>query len=382
MFKLFSEAKLILQKPQSWFLVISAFLIPFVLFYLLFNVSGKMIEEQINGISKRKYKVAWISSKEQAMSLKDKMKIHLQLQLIENMDELQAMEAIKNDSISLAIVLVENFDSSIAQKKTADIKLIFKGENRALSIVEKMIKNYKNEIIKNNLKEINLPEGLVIPIEVTERDLSNNQEIIDNVYKMMNNSLALILSVLFLVFGLWGSRYALNSFFKQDIEKQNYSLKILSSTAMSAKMMFFAFMGFLLALNLKQTGIMEGIMIQLRELFSLSSIALLCIAAFCFAAFLTALSNLLYLGLKKPVSNILLNLILFVIIIVFITVGSSPAELNYFSALNPFSSLVLISKQLISGEYNLTLISVSWLATVAYGLILLVIVSKKYKAEP
>ena len=382
MFKLFSEAKLILQKPQSWFLVISAFLIPFVLFYLLFNVSGKMIEEQINGISKRKYKVAWISSKEQAMSLKDKMKIHLQLQLIENMDELQAMEAIKNDSISLAIVLVENFDSSIAQKKTADIKLIFKGENRALSIVEKMIKNYKNEIIKNNLKEINLPEGLVIPIEVTERDMSNNQEIIDNVYKMMNNSLALILSVLFLVFGLWGSRYALNSFFKQDIEKQHYALKILSSTAMSAKMMFFAFMGFLLALNLKQTGIMEGIMIQLRELFSLSSIALLCIAAFCFAAFLTALSNLLYLGLKKPVSNILLNLMLFVIIIVFITVGSSPTELNYFSALNPFSSLVLISKQLISGEYNLTLISVSWLATVAYGLILLVIVSKKYKAEP
>ena len=382
MFKLFSEAKLILQKPQSWFLVISAFLIPFVLFYLLFNVSGKMIEEQINGISKRKYKVAWISSEEQATSLKDKMKIHLQLQLIENMDEFEAMEAIKNDSISLAIVLVENFDSSIAQKKTADIKLIFKGENRALSIVEKMIKNYKNEIIKNNLKEINLPEGLVIPIEVTERDMSNNQEIIDNVYKMMNNSLALILSVLFLVFGLWGSRYALNSFFKQDAEKQHYALKILSSTAMSAKMMFFAFMGFLLALNLKQTGIMEGIMIQLRELFSLSSIALLCIAAFCFAAFLTALSNLLYLGLKKPVSNILLNLILFVIIIVFITVGSSPTELNYFSALNPFSSLVLISKQLISGEYNLTLISVSWLATVAYGLILLVIANKKYKAEP
>ena len=381
MFKLFSEAKLILQKPQSWFLIISAFLIPFGLFNLLFNVSGKMIEEQINGISKRKYKVAWVSSEDQAMGLKDKMKIHLQLNLIEKMDEFEAMEAVKNDSISLAIVLVENFDSSIAQKKTADIKLIFKGENRALSIVEKMIKNYKNEIIKNNLKEINLPEGLVIPIEVSERDLSNNQEIIDNVYKIMNNSMALILSILFLIFGLWGSRYALKSFFKQDIEKQNYSLKILSSTAMSAKMMIFALLGFLLALNLKQSGIMEGIMIQLRELFSLSSIALLCFAALSFAIFITGLSNLIYQRLRKSLSNVILNWGLVLFLIVFVMVGSSQSELNYFNALNPFSSLVLISRQLISGEYNLMLISVSWLSSIAYSLILLVLANKKYTSE-
>lgn len=377
MFKLFSEAKLILQKPQSWILVFSAFLIPFALFYLLFSYSGKMIEEQIDGISKRKYKIAWIGSDNQATDLKKKMKIHLQLNLIENMDELQAMEAVKKDSIALAIVFDENFDSSIAQKKTADIKLIFKGENRGLSIVEKLIKNYKNEIIKKNLAEINIPEGLVIPIEVTERDLTNNQEMIDNVYKIINNSLALILSILFLIFGFWGSRYASKTFINHEIENQNYYLKNLSSTAMSAKMMFFALFGFLAALNIKQTGIMDGIMIQLRSLFSWNAVLLLILSALTFAIFIHGLLNLINTRLKKSTSNMVSNILLVVFLMMFLLAGSSKTDLNYALALNPFSNIVLANKQLLEDSSYLNHVLAVWLILTLYGLMFHALALKK-----
>jgi hypothetical protein len=377
MFKLFSEAKLILKKPQSWILVFSAFLIPFALFYLLFSYSGKMIEEQIDGISKRKYKIAWIGSDNQATDLKKKMKIHLQLNLIENMDELQAMEAVKKDSIALAIVFDENFDSSIAQKKTADIKLIFKGENRGLSIVEKLIKNYKNEIIKKNLAEINVPEGLVIPIELTERDMTNNQEMIDNVYKIINNSLALILSILFLIFGFWGSRYASKTFINHEIENQNYYLKNLSSTAMSAKMMFFALFGFLAALNIKQTGIMDGIMIQLRSLFSWNAVLLLILSALTFAIFIHGLLNLINTRLKKSTSNILSNILLVVFLMMFLLAGSSKTDLNYALALNPFSNIVLANKQLLEDSSPLNHVLAVWLILTLYGLMFHALALKK-----
>jgi hypothetical protein len=377
MFKLFSEAKLILQKPQSWILVFSAFLIPFALFYLLFSYSGKMIEEQIDGISKRKYKIAWIGSDNQATDLKKKMKIHLQLNLIENMDELQAMEAVKKDSIALAIVFDENFDSSIAQKKTADIILIFKGENRGLSIVEKLIKNYKNEIIKKNLAEINIPEGLVIPIEVTERDLTNNQEMIDNVYKIINNSLALILSILFLIFGFWGSRYASKTFINHEIENQNYYLKNLSSTAMSAKMMFFALFGFLAALNIKQTGIMDGIMIQLRSLFSWNAVLLLILSALTFAIFIHGLLNLINTRLKKSTSNMVSNILLVVFLMMFLLAGSSKTDLNYALALNPFSNIVLANKQLLEDSSPLNHVLAVWLILTLYGLMFHALALKK-----
>jgi len=377
MFKLFSEAKLILQKPQSWILVFSAFLIPFALFYLLFSYSGKMIEEQIDGISKRKYKIAWIGSDNQATDLKKKMKIHLQLNLIENMDELQAMEAVKKDSIALAIVFDVNFNSSSAQKKTADIKLIFKGENRGLSIVEKLIKNYKNEIIKKNLAEINVPEGLVIPIEVTERDMTNNQEMIDNVYKIINNSLALILSILFLIFGFWGSRYASKTFINHEIENQNYYLKNLSSTAMSAKMMFFALFGFLAALNIKQTGIMDGIMIQLRSLFSWNAVLLLILSALTFAIFIHGLLNLINTRLKKSTSNMVSNILLVVFLMMFLLAGSSKTDLNYALALNPFSNIVLANKQLLEDSSPLNHVLAVWLILTLYGLMFHALALKK-----
>lgn len=338
-----------------------------------------MIEEQIDGISKRKYKIAWIGSDNQATDLKKKMKIHLQLNLIENMDELQAMEAVKKDSIALAIVFDENFDSSIAQKKTADIKLIFKGENRGLSIVEKLIKNYKNDIIKKNLAEINIPEGLVIPIEVTERDMTNNQEMIDNVYKIINNSLALILSILFLIFGFWGSRYASKTFINHEIENQNYYLKNLSSTAMSAKMMFFALFGFLAALNIKQTGIMDGIMIQLRSLFSWNAVLLLTLSALTFAIFIHGLLNLINTRLKKSTSNILSNILLVVFLMMFLLAGSSKTDLNYALALNPFSNIVLANKQLLEDSSPLNHVLAVWLILTLYGLMFHALALKKSK---
>jgi hypothetical protein len=240
-----------------------------------------------------------------------------------------------------------------------------------------LIKNYKNDIIKKNLAEINIPEGLVIPIEVTERDMTNNQEMIDNVYKIMNNSLALILSILFLIFGFWGSRYASKTFINHEIENQNYYLKNLSSTAMSAKMMFFALFGFLAALNIKQTGIMDGIMIQLRSLFSWNAVLLLILSALTFAIFIHGLLNLINTRLKKSTSNMVSNILLVVFLMMFLLAGSSKTDLNYALALNPFSNLVLANKQLLEDSSPLNHVLAVWLILTLYGLMFHALALKK-----
>jgi hypothetical protein len=80
-------------------------------------------------------------------------------------------------------------------------------------MVQKSISAYRRAVTKRNVKDSKLPDGIVNPIEINEKDLSSIQEIIDNVSDMLNRSVAILLSLLMFIFGVIGARFALGKLF-------------------------------------------------------------------------------------------------------------------------------------------------------------------------
>lgn len=382
MFLIKKEYKSISRQSRSYWLLLMAFLIPFGLFYLLFGFAGLTIQDQLEGSNNKKFKVAWIAEGNQAAELRRKLELHLQVSLTDTFEVADLPEALSNDSIRVGIVIGANFDSAVANQQKANITLYYNGNSKGLSIVEKTIANYRKEISRKNIKDSNLPEGIVSPIEVTERDMSNMQEIIKNISEIMNSSVATLISLLLLVFGAVGARMGLRSLFWEE-EKNGlnymaqhavipysriYFAKMFVVSFFSWMMMLLALFGFASALSFEQQGIMEGIMLQLRGLLSWSSFVLLFITAVPLALLFCGFWGFLGTWTKKYAS-FAANVSMLLLIILFLLGSSIEINLNLFSAFIPFLSAVLVSKALFSGEYSMFLLAAAWGGSLFWALL-------------
>jgi hypothetical protein len=382
MFLIKKEYKSISRQSRSYWLLLMAFLIPFGLFYLLFGFAGLTIQDQLEGSNNKKFKVAWIAEGNQAAELRRKLELHLQVSLTDTFEVADLPEALSNDSIRVGIVIGANFDSAVANQQKANITLYYNGNSKGLSIVEKTIANYRKEISRKNIKDSNLPEGIVSPIEVTERDMSNMQEIIKNISEIMNRSVATLISLLLLVFGAIGARMGLRSLFWEE-EKHGlnymvqyavipyskiYFAKMFVVSFFSWMMMLLALFGFASALSFEQQGIMEGIMLQLRGLLSWSSFVLLFVTAVPLALLFCGFWGFLGIWTKKYAS-FAANVSMLLLIVLFLLGSSIEINLNLFSAFIPFLSAVLVSKALFSGEYSMFLLAAAWGGSLFWALL-------------
>jgi hypothetical protein len=382
MFLIKKEYKSISRQSRSYWLLLMAFLIPFGLFYLLFGFAGLTIQDQLEGSNNKKFKVAWIAEGNQAAELRRKLELHLQVSLTDTFEVADLPEALSNDSIRVGIVIGANFDSAVANQQKANITLYYNGNSKGLSIVEKTIANYRKEISRKNIKDSNLPEGIVSPIEVTERDMSNMQEIIKNISEIMNRSVATLISLLLLVFGAIGARMGLRSLFWEE-EKRGlnymvqyavipyskiYFAKMFVVSFFSWMMMLLALFGFASALSFEQQGIMEGIMLQLRGLLSWSSFVLLFVTAVPLALLFCGFWGFLGIWTKKYAS-FAANVSMLLLIVLFLLGSSIEINLNLFSAFIPFLSAVLVSKALFSGEYSMFLLAAAWGGSLFWALL-------------
>jgi hypothetical protein len=393
MFLFQKEYKSISRQARSWWLLLMAFIIPFAIFYFLFSFSSRLIQEQIEGSNKKRFKVAWVAGENQAEAIRKKLDLHLQIDLLTVYTEDDLADALENDSISVGIVIGENFDSALSKLEKAEIMLYYKGSSRALSIVEKTIGNYRREISKKNVKESNLPEGIVNPIEVTEKDLSNMQEMIDNVSELLNKSIATLLSLLLLIFGSIGARFGLKtvlwkekaqgllSIKHQSVISPNlfFRNKTLITSLFAWKMMFLALLGFAAALSMKQVGIMHGIMLQLRGILDWNNLGILIFTAIPLSFFFSAFWAFIGFWTSKGLSAFLGNLIFAVLLLIFTLAGSSSTLLNEFNAFAPFLNLIYLNQSIFSGEQTLILTLIAWLGMLCWGLLLTVINAIKFR---
>jgi hypothetical protein len=377
------EIKSLFRQSRSAWLLIMAFFIPFALFFMLFRFSGQIIQSQIDSSTTKKYKVAWVADEGQAADIKRKLQLNLQIELKDGLSEEEMIEAIENDSLSAGIIIGENFDSAVAKKEKAEITFYFKGSNRAVNIVEKTLAGYRKEIVKQNLKDSGLPEAMLNPIEVNEQDLSSMQDMIDNLSELLNRSISSLLSLLLLIFGALGARHALNTvFWKEDYDayKAMYKQSVVSSSTIFLSKIglasFFSFLmmglsvfGFAAALSIDQTGIIQGIMLQIRTLLSWTSLSYILLCSIPMSMIFSGFWGMIGFNFRRSFSVLLANIAFLLLLIIFLIAGSSSQMLNVSNVYYPFISLVLSIKSIMSADFNLSLLLNAFVVMLIWGLI-------------
>jgi len=393
MFLLQKEYKNLARHTRSYLLLLAAFFIPFAVFYLLFGFTGRIIQSQIDDTGKEKYKVAWVVKGEQAADLRKKLERHLQIELIDSLAEDRLEDALLKDSISVGIIIDEKFDSAIIQQKKAEIVLYLNGNSSGAEIVEKVINTYRKELIKKNIAASSMPEGIVNPIELTENNMRTMQDMLDDAYSILNMAIATLLSLLLLIFGAVGTTYALRRVFWEERTsgtlawalattvsyRHFFRAKIITTAIFSWKMMFLALLGFLLALNVPQQGLMEGLMKQLRELLSWQSFILLSVSAIPLSMLFAGFWSFLGFGLKAAWAIFVKRISFLLLILIFIVGGSISVSLGYGNAFIPFFNIPLLCKALVLGKYEFVLLVSTWVATTVFAIGLNLLALRKFR---
>ncbi len=380
---LLKEIRCLLINSRFGWLLLMSYFIPFAVFFMLFRFSGQLIQQQIDGSNKKKFKVAWISKDGAANDIRKKLERNPQIVLIDTLDEDALEEAVSIDSISVGIVIANNFDSAIAKQEKAEISLYFKGEGKALSLVQKSISAYRREVTKRNVKDSKLPDGIVNPIEITEKDLSSIQEIIENISEMLNRSVAILLSLLMFIFGVVGARFALgklfwteqtaglNFYYNQSAigSSRIFGLKIVSASFFSFLMMLLSLLGFATAIYFDQGGIIQAIIIQLKTMLAWYNIALLMLLALPLSFTYSGFWGMLNLMLNKRISVFLSNLSFLILLVLMVIAGASAADLNYINAFLPTISPVIFIKTMLSSELSTFGFALVFLGTFCWGIL-------------
>jgi hypothetical protein len=373
---------LFLNSRFGWLLLMS-YLIPFAVFFMLFRFSGQLIQQQIDGSNKKKFKVAWISKDGAANEIRKKLERNPQIVLVNTFDLDALEEAVSIDSISVGIVIANNFDSAIAKQEKAEISLYFKGEGKALSLVQKSISAYRREVTKRNVKDSKLPDGIVNPIEITEKDLSSIQEIIENISEMLNRSVAILLSLLMFIFGVAGARFALGKLFWNEQtaglnfyynqaaigSSRIFGLKIVCASFFSFLMMLLSLLGFATAIYFDQGGIIQAIIIQLKTMLGWYNIALLMLLALPLSFTYSGFWGMLNLMLNKRISVFLSNISFLILLVLMVIAGASAADLNYINAFLPTISPVIFIKTMLSSELSTFGFALVFLGTLCWGIL-------------
>jgi hypothetical protein len=359
------------------FFLFIAFFIPFGLFYSLFNLSASMVKNQIDSMTSKKYKVAWISENNQAKELRDKLELNLRIQLTDKIKEAELKDAILKDSISVGIVVSEKFDSAVSQQKKAGLKLYYEGQSKGLAMVEKAIAGYRKSIVDKNLSDLNLPDGLVSPLDIKENDLTDTQALIENAIKTLNNTVSSLLVLLLLIFGVVGARFAL----KRNLVESNLpsedtdsgsQLSVLSAgVAFTFTMMLFSLLGLYLALSFRQEGIFEMIMLQLRSILTLDKLMLLMLTSIPLGMLIYGIWNTIFYYLKSGFAAVAANSVLVVLIFLSLVYGLSVESLSYNTVFLPYIGNVCAIKAILVTNYSFILLLINWLFTLVISFALL-----------
>jgi hypothetical protein len=382
-----------IRNPRTYWLYLLSFLIPFALFFLLFRFSGQLVRQQMEDGSKRRYKVAWVAEGSNAKVLKDKLDLHLQIELQEGYEELDLMEAIQNDSLDAALVIAEDFDTALVNKKQAQITIHYKSSGGGARIVENLINDYKNELSTKNLAELELSKELLEPIYLSERNYFSMSEMMDGIFETLQRSIGSLLALVLLIFGSISARYALRISFWRELETGQLALigktaipkqavfrtKILWAGIFAWENMLLALFGFCFAIGIDQEGAMQNLMIQIRELLPWSKIGLFALMGLPFAFLLVSFYSFTGIWLKawRTITN---NFSFLILLFGFLMIGALPA-MGLWSSFIPFFSQAFIAVDLIQEQYTSLQLMLTAFFSILFTIALIVISFMRFNAE-
>ena len=336
--------------------------IPILITPLLVIGSIKFQEYQNKKSEEKILKIAYINESEDSLT-KQLLSDQKGVKIIEGV-QLDSIESyIKSDSLQGGLYLGKGFLKKIKTNSSGDVKIYYKSSDLMSKSKKRMqaaLDIYKEKIIAERLKQLNVDGQILEPITITDIDMATAKETLG---KAIGGFIPYVL-VMFIFLGAMYPAIDLGAG-----EKERGSLETLLSSPATK---FEITMGKLLVVSL--TGIVSGLVsvlgissslffidkipVQIQETilelinpFMISSIIILMIPiAIFFASMLLSIS--FYARSFKEAQSLMGPLNMVIIVPLFLSLGPG-MEMDHATALMPLINVGLLTKEILAGSVEL-----------------------------
>ncbi len=282
---LIKDIKIIGRTRNSLIYLGLTFLISFALFYSFLLISAQFSKEQMSSDQVEKIKIAFVDAPKQNNALWERMSLHQKIELTDTLTWNKVQESVEQNRIDIAIIFPDSFDLAMKNKSITGIQILYHRNSKGVQLSLDLLENYLERETNTRWKELGIDPDKARPFEIEERELSNMSEMINQLFRSLEWTLQWLLSLLFLCVGLQALYFVLvilveeerkTGFWFWQMRGKNESKIILSKVMAGAGYlslsMGLSLFGFLLALQMKQSGIFENALEMIRSIFSIAQI--------------------------------------------------------------------------------------------------------------
>ena len=336
--------------------------IPILITPLLIIGSIKFQEYQNKKSEEKILKIAYINESEDSLT-KQLLSDQKGVKIIEGVPIDSIESYIKSDSLQGGLYLGKGFLKKIKTNSSGDVKIYYKSSDlmsKSKKRIQAALDIYKEKIIAERLKQLNVDGQILEPINITNIDMATAKETLG---KAVGGFIPYVL-VMFIFLGAMYPAIDLGAG-----EKERGSLETLLSSPATK---FEITMGKLLVVSL--TGIVSGLVsvlgissslffidkipVQIQETilelinpFMISSIIILMIPiAIFFASMLLSIS--FYARSFKEAQSLMGPLNMVIIVPLFLSLGPG-MEMDHATALMPLINVGLLTKEILAGSVEL-----------------------------
>ncbi len=205
--------------------VLPTFMIP-----LLLALVGNFSSSQSKKAQEKELKIALISNNN-GNDLIQSIEQDKKITFVKNINPEDFNQLIKDDSLDMAIVISPDFDSTIAQNKSAQIDLHYNSTSLGIKArIDQYIKVYKTKIINEKLHQLGVTPEAIEPLKINNKDVFTKEE---SIGKLAGG----FLPYLFVLFCFFGCMYPAIDLFAG--EKERGTMETILSTPISRFQLLF-----------------------------------------------------------------------------------------------------------------------------------------------
>ena len=347
---------------------------------------GKRIAEKE---AKKNIKIAFINANqdnELINFISQEKKYHI----IDNVNESNFSSLIQSDSLDLVLEIDKNYNNNLKLNHSAKITLHHSTsglDEVHVNFTNEIINSYEKKILANRLKEKDIEESLLNPINLEKNNITSEKE-------QFGKSVGGIIPYFILIYCLLGA--VMPAIELGASEKEKGTLETLLATpsnyfkilmgkwgaifSISFLSAFAVILGMLLGINI--VDIPPHFYSLLSNLFNIKTIMILMILITPIAGLFSAitLSISIYSKSFKEAQNFMSPLMM-IILLPAIMGMSLPLELNSTNAIIPIFNVVLACKEIMSGTIETILLLEVILSSFALSVIAVFFSSKLFKKE-
>lgn len=361
-------------------------LFPAILFPLMVIITAKVQTKLTQSKKGEQLKVAIVNTPE---SLKNNLYTGKEFSIKQNFTEVSGINAIQKDSLDALIVFNPSFDKSISTLNSENVKVFYKSTN--LLIYNRVVKdlNKANEsLLKERITQLNISEATLKPIEISKIDIASKKEQIGEI-------VGGFLPYLFIIICFTGCMYPAIELTTGEKEKKTletlltvpasrfYVLlgKVITMTLVGLAAALMTIFGLFISVQFFNE-IPKEFVSSVYEILSVKFVLLLLLMLIPLSFFFSGMLSALAVGAKsfKEAQSKIQPMM----IVAFLPAGMAlipGIQLDWTTVWIPIFNIALVTKQIMSGNFDFLLYLAVVTSTVIISLISIYFSYKQFSKE-